>query len=304
MNFKEYKGLLDKIMGMPDFVLPEMVNPSDFRAAAGASWINGKRDRSGKIAFEKCTAQSLVAAIRQIAAWGLLPDGRWAALVPYGSDCQALMMYQGAVELMRRIGCERISGSDIREGERLVMTMDQDQMKHMRHVGPDGDDIDMMQRSETVIGAYVRFDFRGDTYFEHVDARDLSAARKDTPAHRQWAGEMARKMVINRARKMLPLHAWNTAQVSGDAFELLPDADNWAHDELPQRDPDVIEGKAKPVREEPAQIENAPDIEMAEIEDEARDFAQAADEVEKSDGMSKAAAAFLDDEDQQEEKSK
>ncbi|WP_435600802.1 recombinase RecT [Streptomyces sp. C10-9-1] len=52
----------------------------------------------------KCTNQSIVQALLACARYGLEPDGRQAAIVPYGDTATFQPMYQGYIDLMYRSG--------------------------------------------------------------------------------------------------------------------------------------------------------------------------------------------------------
>lgn len=74
--------------------LPAHVEPAHFVSVA---WDAMQKLRN-------CTPQSIGAALLACARFGLLPDGKHAAIVPYGQTATFVPMYEGYIDLMYRSG--------------------------------------------------------------------------------------------------------------------------------------------------------------------------------------------------------
>jgi len=147
---------------------------------------------------------SLYNAVRRCAQDGLMPDGREAALVAFGNQVQYMPMVGGLRKVAAKYGVNIASGvvyeNDFFEYELGVQPT-------KTHKPPKlGED------RGKAIGAWAEaIDKSGQLYLEVMSTsevekiRAISRAKSSGPWVNQW-GEMARKTVVRRLWKSLPLY--------------------------------------------------------------------------------------------------
>lgn len=225
---EEVKGALIKMEAQFQMVLPPQIPTDRFiRVAQTAIQINPS--------LLECTRQSLYSACMKAATDGLIPDGREAALVPFKGTVQYLPMTAGILKKIRN------SGELISIGAHIVYAGDEfeywidDSGEHIRHVP------DFQNDRTTPKLAYAIAKTRdGGVYIEVMTKGQIEAVRavsraKDAGPWTQWWEEMAKKSVIRRLAKRLPM----STDVEG-MFE----RDNDNYDFHPTEDPE----KPKPGR--------------------------------------------------------
>jgi recombination protein RecT len=92
-----FKNDLNRLVEAKELALPSNVSPEAFRNAA----IVAVQDNSQILS---CNPESIFKSIRKLAAAGLVPDGREAALVPFKGACTAIPMVFGLIKMARRSG--------------------------------------------------------------------------------------------------------------------------------------------------------------------------------------------------------
>lgn len=154
---------------------------------------------------------SLFNACMRCAADGLLPDGREAALVTFSGKAQYMPMVFGIIKKLRQ------SGEIASITARLVYKNEMDSGRFDFTIG-DGEErlthhpLLMGERGEVVL-VYATAKFKDGTVQNEVmtradieKVRNVSRAKNSGPWV-QWWDEMARKTVIRRLSKYLPLSA-------------------------------------------------------------------------------------------------
>lgn len=150
--------------------------------------------------LQKCTPASIGLAITRIAQWGLIP-GATAHLVPFGVTCTPVADYKGLIQLMRECGCRDVDAQVVREGD--VFEYEFGLHPTLRHV-PN-------HTRGKITHAYVVVRLPHQVVkFEVMDIAEINGLRQryskqwkqgDTP---EW---YARKTVVRRAAKFVPLHS-------------------------------------------------------------------------------------------------
>lgn len=158
--------------------------------------------------LQECTAQSVLQAIMQAAELGLDCGGALGSsyLVPYGNTCTLIIGYRGLVDLARRSGqIESIESRPVYEGEAFELVFGlEPSLTHRPNPqqAPDGDKL---------IGVYVIARLKdGGRHVEWMTKAEINAIRSRSRAGTSgpWVTdfvEMARKTVVRRACKYLPL---------------------------------------------------------------------------------------------------
>ncbi len=193
----EVRGQLDKMQGQFALALPEHVSPEKFvRVVMTAVQANPD--------LLKADRQTLFGASMKCAQDGLLPDGREAALVCYGSSVSYLPMIAGILSKVRRSGeLQTITAHVVYENDAFAYTLgDEERIDHQPNLsGPRGKPIAVYGVAKTKDGGI----YREVMSVEEVEAvRRVSRAKNNGPWV-QWWGEMARKTVLRRLSKRLPM---------------------------------------------------------------------------------------------------
>lgn len=150
-----------------------------------------------------CNPQSVATELLKLAAARLVPDGRQAALVSYKGTAKAIVMYAGLLDRIRASSdIQEIYAEVVREGDVFEFERGSEpKLRHVPNLGGDG----------AILGAYafVRFsamawDVEWMPKSEIDQARAVSAAAAGGPWSK-WYGEMAKKTVLRRLAKRLPL---------------------------------------------------------------------------------------------------
>lgn len=149
--------------------------------------------------------RSLFGAIVRLAQDGLLPDGREAALVMFGKQVQAMPMIAGILKKVRQSGeVSYISAHIVYSNDRFKWTLGFDENVEHEPAPLDQDPGD-------AIAAYAVAVLKdGSRLLEVMRKSDIEKVRNVSRAKGNgpwvtWWGEMARKTVMRRLSKRLPM---------------------------------------------------------------------------------------------------
>jgi len=215
--------------------------------------------------------RSLFGACVRLAQDGLLPDGREAALVMFGSKAQAMPMIAGVLKKIRQSGeVAKVSAQVVYENDHFTVRYGFDE--DVEHSPPALD-----KPRGKPIGAYATAVLKDGSQllevmsFEEIEkVRSVSRSGKNGP-WAQWWGEMARKTVMRRLAKRLPMSTDLEEQIfdrdetltaKGDAPALAV-VDQQPEPEAPVSRLDALEGA---IEDEPA-VE--PETDAAPISDDS-----------------------------------
>ncbi len=149
--------------------------------------------------------RSLFGAIVRLAQDGLLPDGREAALVMFGDKAQAMPMIAGVLKKIRQSGeVAKVSSQVVYENDEFVVSYGFDE--DVTHSPPSLD-----KPRGKAIGAYATAVLKDGSRLLEVmsleeieKVRNVSRAKNNGP-WKDWWSEMARKTVMRRLSKRLPM---------------------------------------------------------------------------------------------------
>ena len=209
-------------------VLPSNVTYDAFRNAAVVAFQDNAR-------VQKCTRESIFRSLRKLAAAGLVPDGREAALVPFKDECTALPMVYGILKIARNTGAVKsIWGETVREGEELKVWIENGERK-FDHI------FDPLNRSDKVIGAFaVAVMENGIVEFKSMTLDEIEKRRKASPNQKVWENnkgkasesplkiwkdwypEMAIKTALHALCKGLPLSSEDQTRILEAVTEQEP----------------------------------------------------------------------------------
>lgn len=196
---------------------------------------------------------SLFGSIVRLAQDGLLPDGREAAIVMFGNKAQAMPMIAGVLKKVRQSGeVSKVSAQVVHENDEFVWTLGFDE--DVTHNPPK-----LSEPRGKPIGAYATAVLKdGSRLLEVMSLEEIEKVRNVSRAKGngpwvQWWGEMARKTVMRRLSKRLPM-----STDLDEAFE--------RDETLPQDEP------AAPVQVEhaPANVSRLDALEAQAFEPEGR----------------------------------
>lgn len=155
----------------------------------------------------ECTPSSLMKCLLDLSAMGLEPDGRRAHLIPYNNrkqgtvECQLIVDYKGLVELIRRSG-DVVSLRAETVCEKDLFTWKNGEIDHVINWRGNRGKVEAVY-AEAVMKSGERQ--TAVMTHEEVEAiRKRSRSQQDSPWTTDWA-EMAKKTVVRRLSKMLPL---------------------------------------------------------------------------------------------------
>lgn len=225
----------DRVRGQIELALPRHLDPDRMmRVALTAVNKNPK--------LLECSKESVLLALMTCSQYGVEPDGRYAHLIPYsckvkqgGQDrwvtmCQFQWDYKGLVSQIRKapdvadIYADLICANDVYKISRGLH-------RDLIH------EVDISKPRGPVIAAYSVCQFRdGTASFELMTTDEIDAIRKRSKSYDKdkdcsfgpWAtdwGEMAKKTVIKRHSKTLPLPSEVATALHADSeFDSMPRA--------------------------------------------------------------------------------
>ncbi len=280
-----FKRSLETVIERTELALPSHVATDAFKNAA----IVAVQDNPQIL---QCDQQSVFKSIRTLAAAGLVPDGREAALVPFNTrvdgqyvkKCQAMPMVFGLVKMARRSGdvsdirAHIVYQNEVDQGRFKYVVGDEEKLEHDPILfGDKGDPVGAYAIARLKDGSLIR---------EFMDAAEIDRIRRsgssqrvkggkvsDTPIGiwRDHAGEMWKKTVIRRLCKRLDLSAEDMRRmmVEQDETPAIKDVtpNEGSRPNLAQK----LAGAADDQQDEPLNGEILPEEEQAPVEQEPED---------------------------------
>jgi recombination protein RecT len=156
-------------------------------------------------ALAEADRQSLYLAINAAAQDGLLPDGREAALVTFGSKVQYMPMIAGILKKVRNSGeLQTITAQTVHKKDEFSFWVDETG-EHLMHKP------DMMGDRGEFVGVYALAKTKdGGTYLEVMSKDKVEKIRKVSRAGsggpwKDWFEEMAEKSALRALAKRLPM---------------------------------------------------------------------------------------------------
>lgn len=215
----------------------------------------------------KCTKESVATALLKMVTWGLSPLKSQCYFIPYGDKLECTPDYSGNIALAKRYGgLKTIKANAIFEGDEFEFEVGMDGRRRVTHHKQTLESID-----SPVVGAYAVYELEDGTTDTEVMSIDMirkawgqGATKGNSPAHRNFADQMACKTVINRACKLL-IRSSSDAVLMGADSDTETEAPNRYTKEVEQEanQGDIIdipteEVASEPATDEPAQATETP----------------------------------------------
>lgn len=201
--------VLEKVQGFAQ--TGKLVIPNDYSAenALKAAWLalQTVEDRDGNKALVKCTRASIANSLLDMVVQGLSPAKKQCYFIPYGKELTLSRSYMGTVAVAKRfsdvtdVHAQVVYEGDEFEYEIDPMTSNIRILKHRQNI--DNIDINKIKAVYAVV--------QRENADPHVEIMTMAQVRKawgqgatkgNSPAHKNFAEEMAKKTVINRACKL------------------------------------------------------------------------------------------------------
>jgi recombination protein RecT len=207
------KDLLTRALPSMKHVLPRHLTPERLVKVALAA-----TGRTPKLL--ECTPASVLECVMQAAQLGLEPGGPLghAYLVPYGNTCTLIVGYRGLIDLARRSGeIESIEARVVFERDEFRVAYGLNPvLEHVPNLMSDPGQMIMVYGIARLRGGGVQAEVMTRSQVEGIRRRSKSGSRSDSP----WAtdyDEMARKTVVRRLCKYLPLSVELADVIEGEA---------------------------------------------------------------------------------------
>jgi len=155
--------------------------------------------------LQGCDALSLMASIMQCAQLGLEPGGSLGHvyLIPYNLECKFIIGYRGMIELARRSGqIVSLTAHEVFENDKFELEYGLNEK--LSHIPCDGDRgaFKGVFGIARLVGGGYQTDYMTKADVDKIRARSTS---KNSPAWQNDYAEMAKKTVIRRLFKYLPV---------------------------------------------------------------------------------------------------
>lgn len=156
----------------------------------------------------KCDKSSVAEALLKMVVYGVSPIKKQCYFIPYGEKLECSISYAGNIAIAKRYGnLKSIKGNAIFEGDTFEFEVDQTTghrkvIKHIQTLESVG--------SNKIKGAYAVYELNdGSVDVEVMSIAQIQMAwgqggsKGNSPAHKNFADQMAIKTVLNRACKLL-----------------------------------------------------------------------------------------------------
>lgn len=201
--------VLNKVAGFAQ--VGELVLPQDYSAenALKAAWLalQTVEDKRGNKALKICSQPSIANALLDMVVQGLNPAKKQCYFIVYGKELTLQRSYMGTVAVAKRFsGVREVHAQVVYEGDEFEyeidpMTANIRITKHTQNLN----NIDI-SKIKAIYAVVIKED--GSPYVEIMTmdqvkkAWNQGATKGDSPAHKNFTEEMAKKTVINRACKL------------------------------------------------------------------------------------------------------
>lgn len=202
----KFEVILDKIVKLEETGVQFPQNYSPENAARSAWLVLGEtKAAGGKMALDVCTPASVANAVLKMVTLGLNPIKKQCYFIAYGEKLECMPSYLGAIATAKRFGLKSMNANVIYEGDIFEFTINE---KGRTLVTKHNQTLDSLKKP--IIGVYAVANMEDDTVDTTIMTMDdvkkawnQGATNGNSPAHKNFPGEMAKKSAINRACKSI-----------------------------------------------------------------------------------------------------
>lgn len=221
-------GRVTDMMERQELFMPSGYSPEN---ALKSAWLTlqGVENKDHEKALNVCTGASICNALLDMVVQGLSPAKKQCYFIPYGNELALVRSYMGTVAVAKRFSdVKDVYAQVIYEKDTFEFEIDpQTGLKRILKHATSFSHIDITK----IMGAYavvVRED--AENYVEIMTMQQIKAAwnqgqmKGNSPAHKNFAEEMAKKTVINRACKMF-INTSDDSPLLTEAFNRTSESD-------------------------------------------------------------------------------
>lgn len=156
-------------------------------------------------AISKCTPQSILRAITDCARFGIDPSFGRAYIIPYANEAELQLGYLGLIELAKRSGAiKSITAELVQEDDDFEVEIGTNpHFVHRPKFQGDANGYRYVYALAVFTDGHFEYTVLSKDDVENI--RKKSSKAPDSPAWKNYPGEMAKKCAIRRLCKMLPL---------------------------------------------------------------------------------------------------
>lgn len=210
------------MMKVGDLKLPQDYSPENALKSAYLI-LSESKDKNNVPVLQSCTKASIGNALLNMVVDGLNPLKKQCYFIAYGKSLNYQRSYMGNYALAKRVaGLERVFAEVIYEGDEVIYTIDS--VKGQKSVTQHKQDFKSIDNNK-ITGAYAVLFFKdGTSHTEIMTMADIRTSwnqgqtKGQSPAHKGFPGEMAKRTVINRALKL-----WINSSTDENLYSQDPD---------------------------------------------------------------------------------
>ena len=221
-------GKVNGMMSRQELFMPANYSPEN---ALKSAWLKlqSVEDRNHNKALDVCTKASICNALLDMVVQGLSPAKNQCYFVPYGNELTLMRSYMGTVAVAKRFSnVKDVRAEVIYEADDFEYEIDHTTgLKKIIKHATSFKNIDITK----IIGAYAVITRDGEeNYVEVMTMQQIrtawgqGATKGNSPAHKNFTEEMAKKTVINRACKMF-INTSDDSPVLTEAFNRTTESD-------------------------------------------------------------------------------
>lgn len=177
------------------------------------------KDKNGTPALQKCTKESIMTAMLDMAVQGLSPAKGQCYFVPYGDQLTLMRSYMGTVMVAKRFaGVKDVFAQVVYKGD--LFEYEIDTSTGIRYVTKHTQKLENI--GGEIVAAYATVIKENGAKYQEIMTKDQiqkawnqGATKGKSPAHTNFPEEMAKKTVINRACKLFINSATDSEILSG-----------------------------------------------------------------------------------------
>lgn len=202
----KFEVILDRIVKLEEtgVQFPKDYSPEN---AARSAWLilQETKDKSNKPALEVCTPNSVANAMLKMVTLGLNPIKKQCYFLVYGNKLECQPSYQGSIATAKRFGLKAMHAIIIYKGDQFEYSITPDGRTEVsKHIQT------LESLSKEMLGVYAVANMEDGTIDTTImimedirKAWNQGPMNGNSPAHKNFPGEMSKKTVINRACKTI-----------------------------------------------------------------------------------------------------